>query len=384
MRRCPDLPAQRGYRFRLTGLVYLAVTGFLAVAAISSQNNLLFWSLGLAVAGIGVSGVISGLGLMGLRAEREPIADGAVGRPMVIRYRIRNTNLFAPAFGLTIAEREPPRRRRARTPWQRCCTRPVAFVSCIRPGQTVIAEARPLATRRGQPEFTDFSLASAFPFGLATKILRFTQARTALVHPAPTPVDPRVLDTAAAGAGREGVSRSLGNQSGDFYGLREYIPGDSLRAIAWRASARLDELVIRQHAAPVPTRLWVRLELDGAADEDEAERTISLAAGVISLAAEQGFAVGLICPDYAAHTAPSTGRTAVRQTLAQLALIPADGQPRAEADPEASTNALPEPRPHDLVVVVRPRAGGSPLRRGALLTLQGPSQPVPAPPERVA
>lgn len=45
MRRRADAPVQRMYRFRMSGLVYLAVTGFLAVAAISSQNNLLFWAL---------------------------------------------------------------------------------------------------------------------------------------------------------------------------------------------------------------------------------------------------------------------------------------------------------------------------------------------------
>ncbi|MFG0259175.1 MAG: DUF58 domain-containing protein [Phycisphaerales bacterium JB041] len=355
MRRRADAPVQRMYRFRMSGLVYLAVTGFLAVAAISSQNNLLFWALGLAVAGIGVSGVISGLGLLGIRVEREPIPDGSAGDRMVVRYRVRNTNWLAPAFGLTISEREPTRRRRVRTPWSRCVTRPVAFVTCVRPGQSVVAEARPLATRRGQPEFTDLIVASGFPFGLATKSLRFAQHRTALVYPAPATLDPRVLEHVAAGAGREGATGRIGDNTGDFYGVREYVPGDAMRSISWRASARVGDLVVLQNALPAPTRLWVRLHLSGAADAEETEATIGLAAGVLKLAIESGFIVGLVCPEYGLHTLPASGRAGLRNALSRLASLETD----ATAEEPQDRAALPHPGPRELVVTVRPHGGGA-------------------------
>jgi len=368
VKRRADAPVQRMYRFRMSGLVYLAVTGFLAVAAISSQNNLLFWALGLAVAGIGVSGVISGLGLMGIRVEREPIPDGSAGERMVVRYRVRNTNWLAPVFGLTISEREPSRRRRVRTPWRRCVTRPVAFVTCVRPGQSVVAEARPLATRRGKPEFTDVIVASGFPFGLATKSLRFAQHRTALVYPAPSTLDPRVLEDVGAGSGRDGSTGRIGDNTGDFYGVREYVPGDSMRSISWRASARVGDLVVLQNALPAPTRLWVRLHLSGAADAQETEATIGLAAGVLKLAIERGFIVGLLCPEYNLHTLPASGRVGLRNALSRLASLEAD----ATADEPQDRAGLPQPGPRELVVTVRPHGDGAIDRnRGAGNRLPG-------------
>lgn len=391
MKRRPDQPVQRMYRFRMTGLVYLAVTGFLAVAAISSQNNLLFWGLGLAVAGIGVSGVISGLGLMGIRAERETVPDGSAGEPMVVRYRVRNTNWISPAFGLTIAEREPPRRRRVKTPWQQCLTRPVAFVSCVRAGQEVIAEARPLATNRGQPEFTDLIVSSGFPFGLATKSLRFSQHRTALVYPKPAAIDPRVLNRAGIGSGRDGSTRRIGDNTGDFYGIREYVPGDAMRSISWTATARIGDIVVRQSALPAPTRLWIRLLLAGVADTDEAESTIELAAGVLKVATDRGFLVGLLCPESGVHTLPASGRVGLRNALARLAALePAGGTADGGAAGTApSTAAIPEPKPRDLVVTVRPHAPGGTARSGRTLTLESriaPNGPgtVSTRPERVA
>lgn len=372
MKRKADLPVRRTYRFRLTGLVYLTVTGFLAVAAISSQNNLLFWCLGLAVGGIAVSGLISGTGLVGVRAEREAIPDATAGEPMVIRYRVRNTNWFAPAFGLTIYEREPSRRK-ADVPWTRCLTRPVAFVSCVRPGQTVVAEARPLATARGRPEFTEFFVASTFPFGLANKTLRFAQRRSALVYPQPSPVRPGVLESLRSGGERDGAVLTGGGGQGDFYGIREYSPGDPLRDVVWRASARIGDLVVKQHARPAPRRLWVRLELPEGSTDVEREGAISLAAGVLQTGGEHGFAVGLLCPELGIHCRPALGRQGLQNALGRLAMI-GSGHEREAGAPVADTT----PGRRDLVLVVRPRPGVGAARAGRVLASEAPAGWSPA------
>ena len=366
MRRKPDAPVRRTYRFRLNGLVYLTVTAFLAVAAISSQNNLLFWCLGLAVGGIGVSGLVSGTGLMGVRAEREAIPDAAAGGPMVIRYKVRNTNWLSPAFGLTIYEREPSKRR-VSVPWTRCLTKPVAFIPCVRPGQTVIAEARPLATARGRPEFSDFLIGSTFPFGLANKTLRFTQQRNALVYPEPANVRHGVLETLRAGGERgHALLTGGGDGTGDFYGIREYLPGDPMRSIVWRASARIGDLVTKQHARPAPKRLWVRLRLPDDTRGAEREGTISLAAGVLKVASERGFAVGLLCPELAIGARPTTGQQGLRNALGRLALIDSD-----EAVDAATAAMIPGRR--DLVITVQPRADAGLRTTGKVLAFNEPA-----------
>jgi len=319
--RHEDLPFRRQYRFRLAGIAYLAVTGFIAVAAISSQNNLLFWCLGLATSGIAVSGIVSGAGLMGLRVRRELIADSAVGQEVFIRYRVTNTNRFVPAFGLIVYERPPSRKRPAKTPWRAFLTQPVAYVAMVGPGQTVLAESRPRALARGMPTFVEFAVASSFPFGLATKTLRFAQRTTSLIYPRPAAVNAGVLDTGRGSSDRAEQRAIRSCTSGEFFGLREYVSGDPVRAVAWKASARRDELVVCQYAQPAPRQGCVLVILPKDTQPQRVEETLSLAAGVLGLAYSCGYAFGLRVPDWDLALPAEHNKVAYRQSLAALAML---------------------------------------------------------------
>lgn len=46
----------------------------------------------------------------------------------------------------------------------------------------------------------------------------------------------------------------------DFYGLREYQPGDAIRHIAWKAYARSETLMTKQFAAYADRRVWLDWE----------------------------------------------------------------------------------------------------------------------------
>lgn len=365
MKKAEDLPVRRTYRFRVAGLIYLTVTGFLSVAAISSQNNLLFWCLGVAVAGIAVSGLISGVGLMGVRAERLHVPDASAGGTMVVRYRVRNVNRFAPAFGLTIYERSKARRRRATHPWRLRISTPVAYVACVGPGQSVIAEGEPSAFKRGRVQFTEFVVVSAFPFGLANKALRFVQRREALVLPREAPVRPEIVRPASSIGDRVGSVSSRGGEIGDVFGVREYIPGDPPRSIAWRASARHGDLVVRQHVSPTPRRLWVRLELAADEPEDEREAAISLAAGVLRAGANLGYGVGVVLPS------PGAGESVSAAGLpGSLTLLASLGEP--ELLPGAGATAPTFGR-RDSVITVGARAGGRRSGQGVFLAADSPA-----------
>lgn len=351
-----EVPVRRTYRFRLAGFLYLSVTAFLAVAAISSQNNLLFWCLGLATAGIAVSGVTSGAGLVGVRVMRETIPDAVAGGEFLVRYRVENVNRFAPAFGLMIYERVPPRRRKARTPWQDYVSRPVAYVSGVGPRRTVVAEASARALRRGEPVFTDIVVASSFPFGLATKTLRFAQRRTGLVLPSATPLPAGTLSSLGSGAERSGAVTRRGSRSGEFFGLREYSEGDPIRLMEWRASARLDQWVVREHTEPAPRTAWVRVEIPSGTDELLVEQTMSLAAGVLTLATRQGLAFSLRSETLGISIPPRSGRVALHEALAALALADPDLPRRANGPLDV------QPSPRERVVHVVPSRGGQSLR----------------------
>src|SRR5207247_2555525 len=76
-----------------------------------------------------------------------------------------------------------------------------------------------------------------------------------------------------------------------FYSLREYVQGDSLRAVAWRSTARLGYAVVREMASRPSRHLWVVLDLDG--NEQQVERVLSVAAAVCVRALDAGLEPGI-------------------------------------------------------------------------------------------
>src|SRR5207247_862141 len=150
------------YHFHAPGLLYAVVTFVLVLGAVNSQNNLLFWLFGLAVAGLIISGILSGASLMGLSVEREPPRRGAVGEDVVIRYRIRNRNRIFPSFALTIEEL-PHWSGGHRADWADRLERPLAYAVCVPARGIVVIETRARATARGPARLDAFRVSTTFP-----------------------------------------------------------------------------------------------------------------------------------------------------------------------------------------------------------------------------
>ncbi len=323
----PLTRVRRRYHFHFPGVVYAITTVFLAIGAINSQNNLLFWAFGLAVGGMLVSGVISGASLMGIEVARDPIGPSQVNGLMRVRYRVRNSNRIFPAFAINLSERArhaPDRDRADRANWSGRMSEPFAFVPLVRAGETVTVDAIVKPTRRGEARFRCVAAWTVFPFGLTRKSVTFVGTRIALVRPEPAEFVPelsREHDSERSG-GRSAPLRALDGH--EFFSLREYAPGDSLRAIAWRRTARTGETIVRQNSAATTERLWIVLELSD--DPDAGERLISLASGALHRAAARGLVVGLSVPSQGLRAAPREGRGHVEALLDTLAVIPPVGR----------------------------------------------------------
>lgn len=274
----PPRLAERVSRFGMSGGIYLLTTGFLAIGAVNSQNNLLFFAFGLAVAGLLVSGFISGSGLMGIRIERLAQETVEADEVTTMRYRVSNRNRFMPAFGLSIHERGDRRGGLE----SRGFGRAIAFVDRVRAGETVIAEARVRPASRGLAELDVMEVTSTFPFGIVRKTIRRSQPEQVLVLPARLRLGRSVVDRLFGRAEHDTAGSSRRGVSNELWGLREYVPGDAARSIAWRPSARLDQVVVRQTAEPNAAR--VRIVLDArpqpGVGEQARERAIALAAAI--------------------------------------------------------------------------------------------------------
>jgi len=312
----------RRYHFHTPAILYIAVSLLLAIGALNSQNNLLFWAMGLAFGGLIVSGVLSGSSLMGLRLERQPPTVTSVGDVAIIRYSLLNTNRFLPACALHVEESELPSGGADPPTWPDNLETPRAYVSVLGPRERVVAEARVQPHARGDATFVSVRVWSTFPFGLMRKSVTFLQPASVLVRPAVHTLKRGALEAAARRSASLQYSGALAGMGEEFYGLREYRPGDPTRLIAWRPSARSGQLVLRVLASPPPVRLWVLLNADqGRDDADRVERAITLAASLAAGAQRRGYAVGLLVPSSSIMLLPRSSDRHLERVLDQLAVV---------------------------------------------------------------
>lgn len=86
----------------------------------------------------------------------------------------------------------------------------------------------------------------------------------------------------------------------EFAEYREYVPGDDLRRMDWRAYGRSDRFYVREFEADTNLRCCLMLDASGSMDfgslgTTKLEYARRLAASIGYLAVEQGDAVGLTC-----------------------------------------------------------------------------------------
>jgi len=345
------MAGRRRYHFHPPFLLYAGVTILLGIGAVNSQNNLLFFAFGAALGALLVSGVVSGGMLMGVEAERTVPERGRVGVPLTIGYAVRNRNRWRPAFGLRIEERAARRQTGERVPSG------AAFLSYVPRRSTRHASLTTTPKRRGAMELASVRIVSGFPFGILRKSVTFDQPATALIHPEHIDEAARLFTALAGVGGEAGSSRASLGRGADLHGLREYTPGDSLRSIAWRASARRDELIVREHAAPGATQLWIALDLSGgegsSADRAQNERAIAVAGTLVEQGASSGAPVGLVVPAIRLDRTPRSGGLHspwLRTLLDDLALLDLDG-------PDVDLEHAPPARPGTMIVVHARDAG---------------------------
>ncbi len=119
------------------------------------------------------------------------------------------------------------------------------------------------------------------PLGLLRRSRTVAGVDTVVVAPRAHLVDMPELGNGPLGRHLLAQARRLG--PGEFHSLREYADGDEPRTIHWRASARTDKLLVKQHSVEGLRRMLVLLDSDRAsyADSSSFERAVTVAASLV-------------------------------------------------------------------------------------------------------
>ncbi|TWI06765.1 DUF58 domain-containing protein [Aerolutibacter ruishenii] len=210
------------------GLFYGVLLSAMLLGALNYNNNPALL-LALLLAGTGLASLVAAhLQLTGLEivaVDGEPVA---AGRPLVLR-------LHATA---------PP--DRVRRGLQVAFVRTPADRTVLHLDQGHGEADLSLPTRqRGWLDIPRLTISTIRPLGLARAWAYVWPDAPLLVYPAPEPAGPPLPE----GAGDRADNR-LHPAGEDVHHLRPYRPGDARRAIAWKPSARRDQLIVREYEQP--------------------------------------------------------------------------------------------------------------------------------------
>ena len=305
---------------------------FMGVAAMNVQASLLFGVFGLMIGIVLISGVISKLVIKRVSIRRLLPDQATVGETTLIHYAVTNHKRFWASFSLTIAELDGVQSLRRQ---------PQTYVLHAAPGATAAVVAEVVPKRRGIARFDRYQISTSFPFGFIKRATIRRQTDSMLVFPAKTVVDPKLLASFKSAEMTGNNLRPKPNGTDEFYGLRDYRPGENPRLIDWKRTARTGRMVSREMTEVSPPRIVVVVDTynpDGAAARaTEIERSIAQAASLVEVAIEAGLAVGLAVRggDEWAVLSVKRGKRHKRELLSVLALLP-DATTQRDHAPEAA------------------------------------------------
>lgn len=138
--------------------------------------------------------------------------------------------------------------------------------------------------------------------GLLRRALRWTDPVELFVHPVTTPLAP-----SAAGLIRdlEGeTTKTIVNSDISFHALRQYQPGDPLRNVHWRTTARTGQLMVRQFEETRRSQLTIVFDDARAhwATDDEFELGVSVMASLAAQVLRDGNRLSVVSESRALRT----------------------------------------------------------------------------------
>ncbi|WP_160573702.1 DUF58 domain-containing protein [Actinomadura physcomitrii] len=331
---------------------------------------------GLLAAGTVLCGLGLGLGYPALAALGAPafpaVAAGLLlaGRSRPVRVRRRCSAVRTRAgepVRITVDLDEPPRAEafdRVRGPGGE------AVVPLGTAGTRTRYEVA--ADRRGVLEIGPLSIVRTDPLGSArTSCPADDVPVRVLVHPRHHPL---AAVPAGGTGGRDASTAATRASEGAFAGLRDHAPGDDVRQVHWRTSARRGRLVVREHADTLRAGLTVLVDdRHGPAELDPlAEVAASIVAHHPAIPVDLRLAGG-------ARSPATAGRTAHLDLLAEATARPdadfAAACGRLRTGPGRAVVLLPATASRDAATALAALAGRTALSLVGVIGTAGGAEP---------
>jgi uncharacterized protein (DUF58 family) len=307
------------YEFTRAGLVYVLLMFSIALAAVNTGNNLLHLVLAVLLAGVIISGAVSRMVLQGLEIELDLPEHIFARQPAPARLTLHNHKRVLASFAVTLA---PPRERRGRhsaaaPPKRQVLAEPV-YWEYLPPRSAEPRHLELTFPARGRYAQEGLRLATRFPFGLLVKARYIPLRHEVIVLPAiePTADFYEVLPLVSGEV--EALAKGRGH---DLYAIRDYHASDAARHVDWKATARAQQLKVREFTREDERRVILVLDahLAGASERERFEKAVDLCACLAWHFYEIGAEMQFVTQGCETRMGPSSG--VIYPALERLALV---------------------------------------------------------------
>ncbi len=305
-------PVPEGIRITTVGLWYVLLAVVVAIAATNTGNNSLYMVMGLMLALLILSGLLSRMNVRGLEIELEQPGEVFANRPFSLAFTMKSRARLFPRWFLLFTVSHT--------------AQPMLVPYLPKQGRSV-GHLDMMIRTRGQHGFPHAHVSSLFPFGFFRKGVRYPVDLEVLVFPEifPAAASSRPDETLQHG---EDSSRRAGWGHG-LYALRSFRHGDDPRGIHWKQTARTGSLVYMERESEQSRRLSILFDnavgdLSDEAAKGRFERLVSEAATTAVDHLSRGFEVELVTRGRALpFAAGPRQRLAILETLALIEAQPA-------------------------------------------------------------
>jgi uncharacterized protein (DUF58 family) len=222
--RGPRWRARRRLRFTREGRIFVLTSLGIGIAAINTGSNMLVLVLGVFLALVLVSGVLSEWMLWHVSVRRILPARVFAGQGYIVEVELRNARGLYPIIAVEVED------LREGAPADKRC-----FFLRVPPGGSQVAAYRRTTKARGPLRFEGFRIVTRFPFGFFEKAVFVEAPEELLVYPS---IEVLRRDHALGEVPSEGEVSPHRGSGQESLGLRPGLEGDALRDVAWKLSAR--------------------------------------------------------------------------------------------------------------------------------------------------
>lgn len=218
-----------------TGMVLILLALGIGTAAFNTAQNILYIALAMLLSSLLLSGLLSWMNFKGCRWRLQTVEPYRVGESGTVELTVVNGNRWLPVYSLSFDLAAVGQKLARRLTLNRG----------LSPGDTSRLFWEFTPSRRGRETVLLQRLSSKFPFGFLVKTIDYTQPREIIIWPARVPYSLQ-LERARFTRPLGNIARRPGGGT-ELRNLRHYRPGDPLRRIHWKATARQRRLIVREN-----------------------------------------------------------------------------------------------------------------------------------------